>query len=64
MFYSENVFVVLAKKLVHGFGGEDHNVSSTFRRRFGEHFGTTMENLPLLWHHCVDDEESTIDRSK
>ena len=62
MLYSEDVFVVLAKKLVHDFGGEeDHNIGSTFRQRFWEHFGTTTENLPLLWHLCADDKESTID---
>ena len=56
--------MLLAKKLVHGFGGEDHKIGSTFRKRFGQHFGTTIEHLTLLWNYCVDDEESTINRFK
>ena len=63
MLYSNDVFVVQTK-VVHGFGGEGHKIGSTFRRIFGQHFGTIIEHLPLLCHYCVDDEELTVDQSK
>ena len=65
MFYSQDIFVLLAKKLIHSIGGfENQHIDNVFRRRFGQHFGTTIEHLPILWHYFINDEESTFDRSK
>ena len=65
MFYSQDGFLVLAKDLIHGISGfENQHVHNVFRRRFGQHFGTRIENLPILWDYCINNEESRFNQLK
>ena len=63
MFYSQDVFAVLGKKLISGIGAfENDHLDTVFKRRFGQHFGTTVGNLPILWDYCINDEDLSFNR--